>query len=182
VSSAFCDKINRSVGLCRSQLWVSRTTRQCWVTCWLSPWHTLVGTPNVPVTRRCRCRLSLFLSCRTRFRVDGNLGTLPVNVRTSRAASLSMIRQCRKAKSKGSSFFSEKSTLEVGLSLVCVILLPLSLLSPNKKPSDPVASRGLRATRRAVTRASRAFLPIGLIQRADNDGPTCFPFVVLPQS
>jgi hypothetical protein len=52
---------------------------------------------------------------------------------------------------------------------------PLSLLSPNKKPSDPVASRALRATRRAVTRASRAFLPISLIQRADNDGPTCFP-------
>jgi hypothetical protein len=50
-----------------------------------------------------------------------------------------------------------------------------SLLSPNKKPSDPVASRALRATRRAVTRASRAFLPIGLIQRADNDGPTYFP-------
>jgi hypothetical protein len=50
-----------------------------------------------------------------------------------------------------------------------------SLLSPNKKPSDPVASRALRATRRAVTRASRAFLPISLIQRADNDGPTYFP-------
>jgi hypothetical protein len=33
-----------------------------------------------------------------------------------------MIRQCRKATSKGSSFFSEKSTLKVGLGLVSVIL------------------------------------------------------------
>ena len=32
------------------------------MTCWLSPWHT-VGTPNFPGTRRCRCRLLLFLSC-----------------------------------------------------------------------------------------------------------------------
>ena len=71
------------------------------------------------------------MSCRTRLRVDCDLGTLPVNVRTSRAPSLSMIRQCRNAKSKGSSFFSEKSTLKVGLSLVCVILLPLSLLPPS---------------------------------------------------
>ena len=39
----------------------------------------------------------------------------------------------------------------------------------------PVASRALRAYRRAVTRASRAFLPIGLIQRADDNGPACFP-------
>ena len=55
-------------------------------------------------------------------RVDCDLGLLPVNVRTSRAPSLSMIRQCRKAKSKGSSFFSEKSTLNIGLGLVSVIL------------------------------------------------------------
>jgi hypothetical protein len=64
------------------------------------------------------------MSCRTRLRVDCDLGTLPVNVRTSRAPSLSMIRQCRKAKSKGSSFFSEKSTLNIGLGLVSVILPP----------------------------------------------------------
>jgi hypothetical protein len=64
------------------------------------------------------------MSCRTRLRVDCDLGTLPVNVRTSRAPSLSMIRQCRKAKSKGSSFFSEKSTLNIGLGWVCVILPP----------------------------------------------------------
>jgi hypothetical protein len=64
------------------------------------------------------------MSCRTRLRVDCDLGTLPVNVRTSRAPSLSMIRQCRKAKSKGSSFFSEKSTLKVDLGLVSVILPP----------------------------------------------------------
>ena len=35
-----------------------------------------------------------------------------------------MIRQCRKAKSKGSSFFSEKSTLNIGLGWVSVILPP----------------------------------------------------------
>jgi hypothetical protein len=64
------------------------------------------------------------MSCRTRLRVDCDLGTLPVNVRTSRAPSLSMIRQCRKAKSKGSSFFSEKSTLNIGLGWVRVILPP----------------------------------------------------------
>ena len=64
------------------------------------------------------------MSCRTRLRVDCDLGTLPVNVRTSRAPSLSMIRQCRKAKSKGSSFFSEKFTLKVDLGLVSVILPP----------------------------------------------------------
>ena len=64
------------------------------------------------------------MSCRTRLRVDCDLGTLPVNVRTSRAPSFSMIRQCRKAKSKGSSFFSEKSTLNTGLGLVIVILPP----------------------------------------------------------
>jgi hypothetical protein len=64
------------------------------------------------------------MSRRTRLRVDCDLGTLPVNVRTSRAPSLSMIRQCRKAKSKGSSFFSEKFTLNIGLGWVCVILPP----------------------------------------------------------
>ena len=64
------------------------------------------------------------MSCRTRLRVDCDLGTLPVNVRTSRAPSLSMIRQCRKAKSKGSSFLSEKFTLNIGLGWVCVILPP----------------------------------------------------------
>ena len=64
------------------------------------------------------------MSCRTRLRVDCDLGTLPVNVRTSRAPSLSMIRQCRKATSKGSSFLSEKSTLNIGLGLVSVILAP----------------------------------------------------------
>jgi hypothetical protein len=64
------------------------------------------------------------MSCRTRLRVDCDLGTLPVNVRTSRAPSLSMIRQCRKATSKGSSFFSEKFTLNIGLGLVSVILPP----------------------------------------------------------
>ena len=64
------------------------------------------------------------MSCRTRLRVDCDLGTLPVNVRKSRAPSLSTIRQCRKAKSKGSSFFSEKSTLNIGLGLVSVILPP----------------------------------------------------------
>ena len=70
------------------------------------------------------------MSCRTRLRVDCDLGTLPVNVRTSRAPSLSMIRQCRKAKSKGSSFFSEKSTTNIGLGLVSVILPPHCLRSP----------------------------------------------------
>jgi hypothetical protein len=69
------------------------------------------------------------MSCRTRLRADCDLGTLPVNVRTSRAPSLSMIRQCRKAKSKGSSFFSEKSTLKVDLGLVSVIL-PLHCVRP----------------------------------------------------
>jgi hypothetical protein len=64
------------------------------------------------------------MSCRTRLRVDCDLGTLPVNVRTSRAPSLSMIRQCRKATSKGSSFFSEKSTLNIGLGVVSLILPP----------------------------------------------------------
>ena len=64
------------------------------------------------------------MSCRTRLRVDCDLGTLPVNVRTSRAPSLSMIRQCRKAKSKESSFFSEKFTLNIGLGWVRVILPP----------------------------------------------------------
>jgi hypothetical protein len=64
------------------------------------------------------------MSCRTRLRVDCDLGTLPVNVRTSRAPSLSIIRQCRKATSKGSSFFSEKFTLNIGLGWVCVILPP----------------------------------------------------------
>jgi hypothetical protein len=44
------------------------------------------------------------MSCRTCLRVDCDLGTLPVNVRTSRAPPLSMIRQCRNATSKGSSF------------------------------------------------------------------------------
>jgi hypothetical protein len=62
------------------------------------------------------------MSCRTRLRVDCDLGTLPVNERTSRAPSLSMIRQCRKATSKGSSFFSEKSTLNIGLGVVSLIL------------------------------------------------------------
>jgi len=64
------------------------------------------------------------MSCRTRLRVDCDLGTLPVNVRTSRAPSLSMIRQCRKAKSEGSSFLSDKFTLNIGLGWVCVILPP----------------------------------------------------------
>jgi len=48
-----------------------------------------------------------------------------------------------------------------------------TLLS-HKQPSDPVASRALLVTRRAGTCASRAFLPIRLILRADDDGPTCF--------
>jgi hypothetical protein len=47
-----------------------------------------------------------------------------MNVRTSRVPSLSSIRQCRKAKSKGSSFFSEKSTLNIAFGLVSVILPP----------------------------------------------------------
>jgi hypothetical protein len=64
------------------------------------------------------------MSCRTRLRVDCDLGTLPVNVRTSRAPSLSMIRQCRKAKSEGSSFLSDKFTWNIGLGWVCVILPP----------------------------------------------------------
>jgi hypothetical protein len=64
------------------------------------------------------------MSCRTRLRVACDLGTLPVNVRTSRAPSLSTIRQCRKAKSKGSSFFSEKFTLNIGLGWVRIILPP----------------------------------------------------------
>jgi hypothetical protein len=64
------------------------------------------------------------MSCRTRLRADCDLGTLPVNVRTRRAPSLSMIRQCRKARSEGSSFFSEKFTLNIGLGWVCVILPP----------------------------------------------------------
>jgi hypothetical protein len=64
------------------------------------------------------------MSRRTRLRVDCDLGTLPVNVRTSRAPSLSIIRQCRKATSKGSSFFSEKFILNIGLGWVCVILPP----------------------------------------------------------
>ena len=70
------------------------------------------------------------MSFRTRLRVDCDLGTLPVNVRTSRAPSLSMIRQCRKATSKGSSFLSEKSTLNIGLGWVCVILPPHCVRSP----------------------------------------------------
>jgi hypothetical protein len=70
------------------------------------------------------------MSCRTRLRVDCDLGTLPVNVRTRRSPSLSMIRQCRKAKSKGSSFFSEKSTLKVALDLVSVILPPALCPAP----------------------------------------------------
>jgi hypothetical protein len=78
------------------------------------------------------------MSCRTRLRVDCDLGTLPVNVRTSRAPSLSMIRQCRKAKSEGSSLLSEKFTLNIGPGWVCVILLPLSLLPSTKKPADPL--------------------------------------------
>ena len=63
--------------------------------------------------------------------------------------------------------------------------LPHSQLR-HSRPKEPVARiaaslrrtvafRELRVTRRAATRASRAFLPISLIQRADNDGPTCFP-------
>ena len=64
------------------------------------------------------------MSFRTRLRVDCDLGTLPVNVRTSREPSLSIIRQCRKATSKGSSFFSEKFTLNIGLGWVCAILPP----------------------------------------------------------
>jgi len=70
------------------------------------------------------------MSCRTRLRVDCDLGTLPVNVRTSRVPSLSVIRQCRKATSKGSSFLSEKSTLNLGLGLVCLILFTLCVRSP----------------------------------------------------
>jgi hypothetical protein len=70
------------------------------------------------------------MSCRTRLRVDWDLGTLPVNVRTRRAPSLSMIRQCRKATSEGSSFLSAKSTLNIGLGLVSVILPP-----PAPRPS-----------------------------------------------
>ena len=70
------------------------------------------------------------MSCRTRLRVDCDLGTLPVNVRTSRVPSLSVIRQCRKATSKGSSFLSEKSTLNLGLGLVSLILLTLCVRSP----------------------------------------------------
>ena len=49
---------------------------------------------------------------------------MPVNLRASRAPSLSMIRQCRKARSEGSSFFSEKFTLNIGLAWVCGILPP----------------------------------------------------------
>jgi hypothetical protein len=40
-----------------------------------------------------------------------------------------MIRQCRKAKSRGSSFFSEKFTLNIGLGCVCVILPPACVRS-----------------------------------------------------
>jgi len=39
------------------------------------------------------------MSCFTCFREAWDLGTLPVNVRTSRAWSLSMIRQCRNSRS-----------------------------------------------------------------------------------
>src|SRR5260370_14766326 len=70
------------------------------------------------------------MSCGARLRVEGDLGTLPVNVRTSRAPSLSMIRQCRKATSKGSSFLSEKSTLNIGLGVVSLILPPHCVRSP----------------------------------------------------
>jgi hypothetical protein len=126
------------------------------------------------------------MSCRTRLRVDCDLGTLPVNVRTSRGPSLSMIRQCRKAKSKGSSFFSEKSTLNIGLGWVRVILLPLSLLPPTKKPSDPFALLAPPVSCRAVSYASGAFLPISLIQRASNEShtylPTCSPAAGLVNS
>jgi hypothetical protein len=92
----------------------------------------------------------------------------------------SMIRQCRKAKSKGSSFFSEKSTLKVGLSLVCVILHPLSQLPPTKKPSDTVALLALPITRQSVTCASGAFRPICLVQRASNNRSADLPVRRLP--
>ena len=59
---------------------------------------------------------------------------LPVNVRTSRKPSLSMIRQCRKATSEWSSFFSEKFTLNFGLGLVCGILSPHLRPNPGVSP------------------------------------------------
>lgn len=59
---------------------------------------------------------------------------------------------------------------------MCLCPLPNSgTLSSHKQPSDTVASRALLVTRRPVTCASRAFLPICLIQSADDDGPACFP-------
>ena len=88
------------------------------------------------------------MSCRTRLRVDCDLGTLPVNVRTSREPSLSMIRQCRKATSKGSSFFSEKFTLNIGLGSlgwVCVTL-------PLHCPCIASGPRGQSITRMSVPR------------------------------
>ena len=101
------------------------------------------------------------MSCRTRLRVDCDLGTLPVNVRTSRAPSLSMIRQCRKAKSNGSSFFSEKSTLNIALGLACVILLPLCVRSPESVYHSHW--RSIRCGRRfwagGHRTAARSFLP-----------------------
>jgi len=65
------------------------------------------------------------MSCFACLRVDWDLGTLPVNVRASRKPSLSSIRQCRKAESKGSSFFAEKSTVNIGLTLLSIILPPI---------------------------------------------------------
>ena len=100
------------------------------------------------------------MSCRTRLRVDCDLGTLPVNVRTSRAPSLSMIRQCRKAKSKGSSFFAEKFTLKVGLGLVSVIL-----------PPHCVRPRGQSITRIGVP----GFLPTPFWSRRTPHSRSIFP-------
>lgn len=70
------------------------------------------------------------MSFRTCLRVDCDLGTLPVNVRTSRPPSLSMIRQCRNSRSERSSFFSEKFILNIGLGWLSFILPPHCVRSP----------------------------------------------------
>ena len=65
------------------------------------------------------------MSCFACLRFDWDLGTLPVNVRANRKPSLSSMRQCRKVESKGSSFFADKPTVNIGLSLVSIILPPI---------------------------------------------------------
>jgi hypothetical protein len=103
-----------------------------------------------------------------------------VNVRTSRALSLSMIRQCRKARSEGSSVFNEKLTENVSPGLEKVILpsalrpcvLARSRLWPHKQPANAIALLALPITHQSITCARGAFLLVVLIQRASNDTPT----------